>query len=538
MNPVFYIFLGWMGLMFVIMILAENYTIGGGITKFLVWISGLAGGIAIILLSGGILFPGLFPTLPHADGLAVVGLLIFPLIILGSIRNGKFIFLLIAIFALLSLLSWTPKNGLTALRVLGLSLGLFFYFRAFTEVLRPGSNQYSWDISWAKIAAAYLLVLVGLGIGVYQQGTLIANRFQTNCNKGNVSLVEARFLVKNFPWTKQAKDAKEILALCTPEKLLTPTGLPINSEQFYQRLAKMQKTLFSRIAFQAYRSVCETKMDSLRVLEQLTPLLEKWFADLQEVGKSTPFPEDSSYRNLLLPLEEVVDHPLIERKLPQLITTAAQKIRLDTAVVGSESRYFLLKGNEQYKLQNFDEALRQYQEGLSLCRVFNDIRNNLGLAEWQLGNRLLARLHFSILSKLNPKYYGAELNLACLEYSLGLENTARKILINLTENKKNYAPAYYDLGWFADQANQLNSALTYYLGATANQATFAKAWLALAQVYIQKQDYKRAMKVLADAAKYISNEDTLQLAACRDSLNKVMNSSKKPSPNVFPPIGN
>ena len=166
------------------------------------------------------------------------------------------------------------------------------------------------------------------------------------------------------------------------------------------------------------------------------------------------------------------------------------------------------------------------------------MRNNLGLAEWQLGNRLLARLHFSILSKLNPKYYGAELNLACLEYSLGLENTAKRRLINLTENKKNYAPAYYDLGWFADQANQLNSALTYYLGATANHATFTKAWLALAQVYIQKQDYKRAKKVLADATKYISNEDTLQLTACRDSLDKVMNSSKKPSPAVIPPIGN
>jgi hypothetical protein len=519
------------GFIFLIKIITSVYSFQydrdsiSGFLKFLIWITALFGSTSLFLISGGIFLPGLYPARPEMLTVSIVGAAIFPFIIILSKEKGVYVFLLIYTFIFMAILSAYPLNLLTLARLLGLSLGLFFFFKAFSDALRKNPNYLDKRI-WTKAITAVILIPLALNVGYYQQGRLHSGTFSMEGEERKFSLAQAKFFVKNFPWARGVERAKEVLSIYDPDLLVDADGIPINGDEFYQRVSKFPDKIIMNTAFQNYREICASKLDNAQVLENLTPFLEKWLQELQKDSELSPLPEDLTYRNLLLPLEKITDHPVLEKEFPNFVNRALQRLRKEKDEIASVAKINFKKGNESYKKNNFLSAFNFYQESLSLSKKYSDTRNNLGLTEWKLGNNLLARLHFSILSKLNPNYHGAILNQACVEYSMGLKETAVKRLFGLIQSKKKYASAYYDLGWIRDEDNDLNSAITNFRRATSYKADYTNAWLCLVLVYIQQQEFKRALNVLEEAKKYLKGEDLKKIGAYKKKLEKVIEDQK------------
>lgn len=509
-----------------------------GLNKFLIWMVVLFASAALFLIADGRLLP-VFSN--SSFGLAgsigkitfIIGFFYFILAV--SREEGAYKFLLVFTIAVMSYLVWPSLQrnplelGLTALCILALSFGLFFFFRAFAEYLKPIPNILT-PHRWFRSVASALLIPLGLGAGYYFQGEKYSEKFKQDFEKGACSWETVRFLANYYPWTEIAPRVREIQEVCDPKMMIDSLNVPLSPENYFNKLVNFRNQAFVSAAFENYRQVCFSKLDTVNALKNLEKLTKNWFNNLKNDKSLQPFPEDSLYRNLLLPCEKLFDLEFVHNNLSEMVNHSVSAIQKTKVEKNSEVREFLKNGNQSYKFEHYQDALLAYRNGLQKNCRFYDLRNNLGLTEWKLGNRFLACLHFAIIDRLNSNYLGAQLNQAVVEYENGFEKSAIDRLTKLMNLRRKYSPAAFNLGWIYDEKNKFEPAFKAFQTATNWQADYTNAWIALGLIYIQQKEYDKAEEIFNKAKETIPGNDMNRIDTYAQQLENIKLRMTPPQP--------
>jgi tetratricopeptide (TPR) repeat protein len=194
---------------------------------------------------------------------------------------------------------------------------------------------------------------------------------------------------------------------------------------------------------------------------------------------------------------------------------------------------FLKRGNQAYQEQNFDAAIRYYNEALAVDSSFVDALNNRGLAEMAMGLNDEAIFSFNTALQFKPDYAEAQFNYvkanlavgqfyASLEGLEGLEkiwqdssiihftrglvyhdmkndeqamasfNKASALDPDNVEISINIANVHYHMG-------QYNEAIALLKEAIVREAGNAQAYNILAMCYVGLNDFESAAGVIATA---------------------------------------
>lgn len=136
------------------------------------------------------------------------------------------------------------------------------------------------------------------------------------------------------------------------------------------------------------------------------------------------------------------------------------------------------QGNRQYEAGNFEQAVESYRSALAEYPAYWDAWNNMALAEMHSNNDLLALFLLSALTKNNPKYSGASINLSvCLE-RLGQSTAAYKLATEMACGSAPIPMAQYNVAWFEHSRGKYDAADLYLDRALASLRGYAVAkWL-------------------------------------------------------------
>jgi tetratricopeptide (TPR) repeat protein len=152
------------------------------------------------------------------------------------------------------------------------------------------------------------------------------------------------------------------------------------------------------------------------------------------------------------------------RRVQSLQNVAQKMIIQDTRMSSDKStaasRAFK-QGNRLYEAGKIEQAIESYRSALSYDPSHWDVWNNLALAEMHKNNDLVALFLLSALTKSNPKYSGASVNLSvCLE-RLGQDAAAYEVAADLASARTLMPMAQYNMAWFKNSRGKYNSANSY-----------------------------------------------------------------------------
>lgn len=146
---------------------------------------------------------------------------------------------------------------------------------------------------------------------------------------------------------------------------------------------------------------------------------------------------------------------------------------------------YYTKGVTQKKLKQFKESIESFENALKIKNDFDLAHNALGGSYFAMGNYLKAVEHYEAFEKLSTKKKQKE------------------------AAKKNIAIAYTKLAFESKQNGNYDKAIEYLNTALSN-AKYDSAFLALAELHIDKGNYEEAIKA-ADEAN--NNRDTISKGA-------------------------
>ena len=227
--------------------------------------------------------------------------------------------------------------------------------------------------------------------------------------------------------------------------------------------------------------------------------------------------------------------PLLNDPIRMVRIAAAAKL----SVVKKE--YFT---DEQFKKLN--EVLNEYLQSINYTADFPTGKYNLGNFYSDQGDQLKAENFYKDAIKMDNNFYPAKSNLALLYYNLGKMKEAENLFLDLIKNHPEYTQGEYYLGLLyaeqkkykeaadvlekAAQKKDANNRIYYNLGiiyqylneSKKAEASLLKADLiypnqfdityALADFYIKKGDYTKAMKYAEELKiKFPSNPASSQL---------------------------
>lgn len=165
----------------------------------------------------------------------------------------------------------------------------------------------------------------------------------------------------------------------------------------------------------------------------------------------------------------------------ELRNTASKMVVSDKAPsqpkINRAKEYFL-QGNAHYEAGRFDKAIESYRMALKEYPGFLDAWNNMALSEMHNNNDWAALFLFSALSKNNPKYVGASINLSvCLE-RLGQAAAAYEIADDLARKNSQMPMIEYNMAWFENSRGKYDLAQTHLSNAIQKVPDYSVAkWL-------------------------------------------------------------
>ena len=171
------------------------------------------------------------------------------------------------------------------------------------------------------------------------------------------------------------------------------------------------------------------------------------------------------------------------------------------------------EGNKMLKAGNYDGALKQYNQALSIEKDYRTYYQR-GIALKGLGNLEDARSSFDSCISMKPKFEGGYNALGGIYFSLGKYDMAvtnfEKVL-DITKNnsikdkvKKNLALAYTKLGNNAEADGKSKQAVEY-LTKAVGYSNYDAAYLSLAKLYTEIGEWDNAITSGEKALKYRSS---------------------------------
>jgi tetratricopeptide (TPR) repeat protein len=118
----------------------------------------------------------------------------------------------------------------------------------------------------------------------------------------------------------------------------------------------------------------------------------------------------------------------------------------------------LKEGNARYVAGDLDDAIALYRGAMGRQATCWDAMNNLALTEMHKDNDLVALIVLSILTRNNPGYSGAFVNLVvCLE-RLGQDGAAYRLAADLASKFRRSPMIQYNLAWFENLRGRYDAA--------------------------------------------------------------------------------
>jgi len=163
------------------------------------------------------------------------------------------------------------------------------------------------------------------------------------------------------------------------------------------------------------------------------------------------------------------------------------------------------EGNRHYEAGRFDQAIASYRSAVSHHPAYWDACNNLALSEMHRNNDLAAAFILSSLTRNNPKYAGAAINLSvCLE-RLGQGAAAYAIAATLALKQDRMPMAQYNMAWFENSRGNYASSSDHLLNALSPVPDYPVAlWLQSINTM------ESGRNITADELKALPQRDQLQ----------------------------
>ena len=147
-----------------------------------------------------------------------------------------------------------------------------------------------------------------------------------------------------------------------------------------------------------------------------------------------------------------------------------------------------------------------------------DAINLQGVAHAAAGDRAGARAAYEKAVALNPRYYGARLNLARLDVAEGKTEVARQRLAELLKTDESNGDAMYEMGLLEDQAGRPAEAIRWLERAKAMPKQRVRAEIYLSNVLLQQRSFDQALSVAKDAASRAPKDLSALYALARAQL--------------------
>lgn len=171
------------------------------------------------------------------------------------------------------------------------------------------------------------------------------------------------------------------------------------------------------------------------------------------------------------------------------------------------------EGNKMLKAGNYDGAIKQYDQALSIEKDFR-IYYQKGIALKSSGNIQDAKSAFQSCISLKPDFEGGYNALGGVYFTLGKYDSAItnfEKVIDITKNnsikekvKKNLSLAYTKLGNNAETEGKSKEAVEY-LTKAVGYSDYDAAYLSLAKLYTEINEWDKAIAAAENALKHRSS---------------------------------
>ncbi len=191
----------------------------------------------------------------------------------------------------------------------------------------------------------------------------------------------------------------------------------------------------------------------------------------QKLQNTTSGSEDSSVLALLRNLNLYRRTAEVQEAVTHWAAVSAQRIRNQRNVteknIFDRAKKYMAKtwdshqiqGDDLYLKGDFDKASEIYRAMLSRFPMYPDARNNLALAQLHLSNDLIAQFELEILSKIQPDYLPAAINLAVVLERSGQSDRAKELVFQINKKRDDVAIAAFNAAWYRSINGEYSKAI-------------------------------------------------------------------------------
>jgi tetratricopeptide (TPR) repeat protein len=504
------------------------------------WLFATVGAVATLAIATGVLWPGLHPVrwewlaatfkgqglrTASAVELGIAGALMAAV---GGHAVAKRNYAWVAIVSVASLVVIGATPSPTAVgRIVCLAAGLTGLFWI-AGGLFPKDGEEPGRRGTVVMYLLSLLVPWALILGYLEVDRLQAAALSAAPTDPAAFEQAARRIARDLPWSPQVARARTVVAAAETGTYLNPDGGVIAPDAVVARFKELVASPFVGIIADRYRAACLGAAPAATCDENVEAMVDVFARMVREQARDNPWPESSpGLLATLTTLDGLDGYAAIDRLVEDLAGKAAGLISPEGSVVSNELRLTFGRCNELYRAAKFNEAAVCYREGLARAAGVEDLRNNLGLAEWKLGHYTAARVHFTILARTSPKYPGAELNLAVVEYTAGRAADAMARLQRLAKTRPKYVAAYYDQAWILDELGQTDKAAALAKTAMGLRPDYVPPRLLLAFGKVRAERFSEAAALLDTAKSFARPIDRGKVDELAADVQRGMAQAKK-----------
>jgi len=503
------------------------------------WLFAVAGAVAALAIATGVLWPGLHPVrwewlatlvtgqAPRTAAAIELGIAAVLVAAIGgrAVAKRNYAWLAIALLVLIVIIGATPAPAAIG-RVVCLVAGLTGLFWIAGGLFRKDGDE----ATRGSTVVMYLLTLLvpwALILGYVEVDRLHAATLSAVPRDAAAFEQVARRIATDMPWSPHAARARTVVAAAEKDTYLRPGGGVIPPDAVIARFKELVASPFVGIIADRYRDACLGVSTEASCDENVESMVSVYARLIKEQAAAQPWPESPGLQSVLPALDEMDGYASVDRLVEELAGLAGERIPKQAPVATEQIAARFRGCNEFYRAGKYEEAATCYRGELAAARNIEDLRNNLGLAEWKLGHYTAARIHFTILTKTAPKYPGAELNLAVVEYTAGRTDQALARLQRLAKTQPKYAAAYYDQAWILDELGQADKAAALAKTAMTIRPDYVPPRLLMAFGRVRGERFSDAAALLETAKSYARPIDRPKVDEFAAGVQKGLSQAKK-----------
>jgi tetratricopeptide (TPR) repeat protein len=173
------------------------------------------------------------------------------------------------------------------------------------------------------------------------------------------------------------------------------------------------------------------------------------------------------------------------------------------------ARYFMHKNEEKLEDPDFQKANKEYLTQLNLSLDFASGNHQKALYFQSKNNTEEAIKHYERAIEIDNYYNMSRMNLALINYQIGLTEKSEQLYLKVIEQEPNFALSYYMLGLLYNELGNSEKSLNYLKLASEREPASVNTFYNYALKLQENKDNKLSLSTIEKGLKLFPNDERL-----------------------------